>query len=131
MEPYGSLSSSQKLNLFPILNHKIHLHFPILLFKIHCSIILSMHRSYKWSLSSTFCHQNLYAFSSSTIMMPRPTHPRGSDAANSFWEEVKITKSPIKQLPSASYQFLPLAFTHTPQQPVLVRWLSDSVLAWI
>jgi hypothetical protein len=89
-------------------------HFLILLFKINCSIILlSMHSSYKWSLSSTFCYQKPYAFPSSTIMMPLPSHPRGFVNANRFWEQVKITKSLIKQFPSTSCHFRPLASTHT------------------
>lgn len=100
---------------------KSNLRVPILLFKINCSIIfLSMHKSYKRSLSSTFCHQNLYAFPSSVIMMPRPSHPRGFGKAKSFWEEVKLTKSLIKEFSSTSYHFHPLASTYTPQQPVLV-----------
>ena len=90
-----------------------------------------MHRYYKWSLSSIFCRHNLYAFPSSTIMMPRPSHPRGFVNANRLWEEVKITKSLIKQFSSTSYHFRPLASNYTSQQPVLVRWLSDPVLPLI
>ena len=62
-------------------------------------------------------------FPSSTVMMPRPSHPRGFDKAK-FWEEVKMTKSLIKQFSSTSYHFRPLASTYTPQQPVLVRYSS-------
>jgi hypothetical protein len=70
---------------------------PILIFKIHLIILLSMSRSSLQSLSFWICHQNptCIPLLSHACYMPCPSHPPWFDHSNCIWWENKWWSSSL------------------------------------
>ena len=71
-----------------------------------------MPRSFKWSLSFIFIHQNPVCISvlPSMCYLPRPSHTFLSDHPDNIWWVTHSLKFVIMQ-------FFPLTFVHTPLRP--------------